>query len=68
MIATALQVPQILMLGTEKSIATAKMLLELHGKHVGDMQRVHNERELLASKLAVRASSSHRASSSVMLC
>lgn len=42
---------QIRMLGTEKAIANAKMLVELHGKHVGDMHRVHTEREQLSAKL-----------------
>ena len=42
---------QIRILGTEKAIANAKMLIELHGKHVSDMQRVYSEREQLSAKL-----------------
>uniref|UniRef100_A0A7S0J573 K Homology domain-containing protein n=1 Tax=Calcidiscus leptoporus TaxID=127549 RepID=A0A7S0J573_9EUKA len=42
---------QVKMLGTEKAIASAKMLVDLHGRHVNDMQRMHTEREQLASKL-----------------
>ncbi|EOD37949.1 hypothetical protein EMIHUDRAFT_224951 [Emiliania huxleyi CCMP1516] len=44
-------VHQIKLLGAEKACATAKMLIELHGKHVGDMARVHSEREQLSAKL-----------------
>jgi len=44
-------VAQIRILGTEKAIANAKMLIELHGKHVSDMQRVYSEREQLSAKL-----------------
>lgn len=39
------------LIGVDKSLKVAKMLLELHMKHQGDMQRVHNEREQLATKL-----------------
>ena len=39
-------------IGAEKNIARAKMLLELHGKHVNDMTGLQQERERLAAKLA----------------
>lgn len=44
--------PRIKIIGSEKQIARAKMLLELHGKHVGDMAGLQMERERLAVKLA----------------
>lgn len=44
---------QVKMLGTEKAIDKAKMLVDLHGRHMNDMQRMHTEREVLASKLKV---------------
>ena len=37
--------------GTEKAIATAKMLVDIHAKHQGDIQKRQHERELLAAKL-----------------
>ena len=39
--------------GTEKAIATAKMLVDIHAKHQGDIQKRLHEREQLASKLQV---------------
>ena len=39
--------------GTEKAIATAKMLVDIHSKHQGDIQKRLHEREQLASKLQV---------------
>ena len=39
------KVPQIMLMGTERAIARSKMLLDLHGKHLGDIQRIHMERE-----------------------
>eukprot|EP00966_Prymnesium_polylepis_P268619 6205445-Prymnesium_polylepis.1 len=42
---------QLKLIGSDKAISTAKMLLELHIKHQGDMQRIANERQQLATKL-----------------
>jgi hypothetical protein len=42
---------QIVLIGAPKAITTARMLLDLHAKHLGDIQRVHNEREQLTTKL-----------------
>lgn len=43
--------PQLKLIGTAKSIAMGKMLLELHMKHHADLTKAHTDREMLASKL-----------------
>ena len=42
---------QIKLFGTDKAINVAKMLIDLHAKHQGDIQRRLQEREDLAAKL-----------------
>ena len=44
----------ITLFGSTKAIDVAKMLIDLHAKHQGDIQRRHQEREDLASKLQAK--------------
>ena len=51
------------MVGAKKDCATAIMLLDLHAKHLGELKRVEQVRQQLASKLQTerdRLDSSHR--------
>ena len=45
---------QIKLIGATKSIAMAKMLLDLHMKNHGDLHRIQNEREQLVTKIEMR--------------
>ena len=42
---------QVTLIGAAKQMGNAKMLLELHMKHQGDMARLHSARGLLEDKL-----------------
>ena len=48
---TSPKIAQLRLIGSEKSIAKAKMLLELHIKHQSEMHRISNERSMLSTKL-----------------
>ena len=55
--------PRATLLGAKKDCATAIMLLDLHAKHLGELKRVEQVRQQLASKLQTerdRLDSSHR--------